>query len=312
MALSWFPVDHSFMPTCAKCKGQSDYLLGFEGGRIPASIGNLLSLTTLDLSHQNFSGEVPIELSGFSSLSSLRYLNLTTNALSGEIPATYGFQQGLLVLSLSDNCVSGTIPTELGNCSNLEVLVLRSNRLTGGLPVDLSRLSHLKELDLGNNNFSGQIPEEISQCTMLTSLLLNENCLSETFSIHHFIFPALNGFNGSTFTSPLLGQLYTHELWQWLYCMVFSLAKYFNNYQIPVTKVKHLSLIVTGFWTCCGRDSNGSKGRNIVDQCVDKLAKDIMNNGDSTTLTVMGLRTRDRKYETIRQCRWHPPSLKAT
>ncbi|KAF9622061.1 hypothetical protein IFM89_029345 [Coptis chinensis] len=46
--------------------------------------------------------------------------------------------------------------------------------------------------------------------------------------------------------------------------------------------------------------ANGSKGRYILDHCANKVAKDIMNNGDSTTLTMLGLRTRDYKHENYR------------
>ncbi|KAK1555295.1 hypothetical protein Q3G72_024624 [Acer saccharum] len=158
-----------------------------------------MKLTTLDLSKQNLSGELPIELfglpslqvvgleenklsgdvpEGFSSLVSLQYLNLSNNAFSGEIPATYGFLRSLVVLSLSRNGVSGMIPVEMGNCSDLEVLELRSNHLSGVIPVDISRLSHMKKLDLGVNELSGAITEEISSCSSLTSLLLDVNHLS--------------------------------------------------------------------------------------------------------------------------------------
>ena len=62
------------------------------------------------------SGDIP---EGFSSLMSLRYLNLSSNAFSGHIPANYGFLRSLMVLSLSYNHVSGSIPPELGNCSSI-------------------------------------------------------------------------------------------------------------------------------------------------------------------------------------------------
>jgi hypothetical protein len=171
---------------------------GFSG-RIPASIGSLLKLTTLDLSKQNLSGELPIEIfglpslqvvsleenklsgavpEGFSSLVSLQYLNLTSNSFTGEVPENYGFLTSLAVLSLSRNYISGMIPAELGNCSSLEVLEMRSNHLRGGIPGDISRLSRLKKLDLGENALTGEIPENIYRCSPLISLSLDGNHLS--------------------------------------------------------------------------------------------------------------------------------------
>nr|CAD1835410.1 unnamed protein product [Ananas comosus var. bracteatus] len=152
---------------------------GFSGG-IPASIGSLLNLRSLDVSGQrNLSGDLPAELfglpnlqaislaensfsgpvpEGFSSLVGLELLNLTANGFSGPIPATYGYIPSLRALALSRNRISGEIPAELANCSNLTLLQLRSNNLSGPIPADLSRLADLEELDLGRNDLSGKIP----------------------------------------------------------------------------------------------------------------------------------------------------------
>ena len=53
----------------------------------------------------------PAELGG---LSSLEYLNLFNNELSGEIPAELGSLSSLEALYLYDNQLSGEIPPELG------------------------------------------------------------------------------------------------------------------------------------------------------------------------------------------------------
>ena len=80
-------------------------------GEIPAELGNLTSLTGLDLSHNQLSGEIPAELGG---LTSLIGLSLRNNQLSGEIPAELGNLTSLTGLDLSQNRLSGEIPAELG------------------------------------------------------------------------------------------------------------------------------------------------------------------------------------------------------
>ena len=55
-----------------------------ERGDRPAELGNLTSLTGLDLSLNQLSGDLPAELGG---LTSLTGLNFSHNRLSGEIPA---------------------------------------------------------------------------------------------------------------------------------------------------------------------------------------------------------------------------------
>ncbi|KAF9617842.1 hypothetical protein IFM89_039024 [Coptis chinensis] len=70
------------------------------------------------------SGDVP---EGFSSLSSLRYLKLTSNAFSGEIPKNLRLCRRVIGnASLSNNRVFARFQPKLGNYSNLEVLEFRS------------------------------------------------------------------------------------------------------------------------------------------------------------------------------------------
>ena len=53
-------------------------------GEIPAELGNLATLESLDLSKNQLSGEIPSELGDLDNLTSL---NLEENQLSGKVPA---------------------------------------------------------------------------------------------------------------------------------------------------------------------------------------------------------------------------------
>ena len=76
-------------------------------------------------------GPIPPELGN---LSSLTDLDLGSNALAGPIPSELGNLSSLSRLTLSRNALSGSIPSELGNLTPLINLFLNNNRLTGTIP----------------------------------------------------------------------------------------------------------------------------------------------------------------------------------
>ncbi|KAI5668479.1 hypothetical protein M9H77_18332 [Catharanthus roseus] len=133
--------------------------------------------TSLDISHNNFSGSIPSELA---SLRSLRQIFLGSNQLTGTIPSE--IFNGIFLEtvdmtsnSLSGNLTSGTLSPELSKCMDLEQLSLSSNKFTGSIPRELGFLSKLKVLFIGKNYFTGGVPLEIGNITNLERLNL-ESC----------------------------------------------------------------------------------------------------------------------------------------
>ena len=134
--------------------------LGFRNlnGKIPAELGNLEYLHTLDLTSNRLNGEIPAELRN---LGKLRILYLQVNQLYGEIPRELSYLSNLTTLALYDNKLSGEIPLELGKLAELLELLLQVNQLEGSIPVELGDLKNLHSLFLGYNDFSGCIPTEL-------------------------------------------------------------------------------------------------------------------------------------------------------
>ncbi len=149
-------------------------------GSIPAELGNLTRLLTLQLSGNQLSGNIPPELGN---MSDLAYLFLTNNRLSGEIPAEIGDLSNLYTLNLGYNQLSGSIPAEIGNLSSLRNLSFNVNQLSGNIPVEIGSLLNLQDLEIGYNNLSGSIPVEIGNLSNLKYLNLNYNQLSGTIPI---------------------------------------------------------------------------------------------------------------------------------
>ncbi|KAL3739434.1 hypothetical protein ACJRO7_020799 [Eucalyptus globulus] len=92
---------------------------------------------------------------------SLRYLfsiDLSSNALEGQITEGLTKLVQLQNLNLSRNKLIGKIPLDIGNLRYLESLDLSNNKLLGKISRSISNLYFLSRLDLSFNNLSGPIP----------------------------------------------------------------------------------------------------------------------------------------------------------
>lgn len=189
----------------------------FLTGAIPAEIGNLSELESLNLL-QNKISSLPPEIG---KLHSLRNLNLSGNRLRA-IPAEIGNLRNLESLTLSDNAITSLpdelgklqslrslhllnytlydIPAAIGDLQNLrelrvsawslghilsalphmtelEILDLSNSELTQ-LPTDIRHLTKLRKLDLSHNQLIS-IPPEIGELSNLQGLNLANNRLTE-------------------------------------------------------------------------------------------------------------------------------------
>ena len=158
-------------------------------GYIPPEIGNLINLTSLDLSENQLTGSIPPEIGN---LINLTELDLGSNQLTDSIPPEIGNLINLTELALGSNQLTGSIPPEIGNLINLAGresgignfisfypgLDLSENQLTGSIPPEIGDLINLKYLYLGGNQLTGSIPPEIGYLPNLVALRLNHNQLS--------------------------------------------------------------------------------------------------------------------------------------
>ncbi|KAJ7513342.1 hypothetical protein O6H91_24G001400 [Diphasiastrum complanatum] len=144
-------------------------------GTITPMIGDLAYLSYLNLSSNNFNGEIPLELMNCHSLSTL---DLSVNLLGGQLPPQLGKLSQLNVLWLSHNSFSGFIPASLGKCHNLTSMDLSHNNLSGSIPAAFGELRQLQELWLENNHLAGSIPTQLGLLNQLQSLALMNNGLT--------------------------------------------------------------------------------------------------------------------------------------
>ncbi|XP_059642637.1 receptor-like protein EIX1 [Cornus florida] len=85
-------------------------------------------------------------------------MDLSDNILSGEIPKELTLLLGLRSLNLSHNRLTGRIPENIGSMGLLESIDFCANHLTGAIPSSMASLTFLSHLNLSNNNLTGEIP----------------------------------------------------------------------------------------------------------------------------------------------------------
>uniref|UniRef100_A0A2N9EMV6 Uncharacterized protein n=1 Tax=Fagus sylvatica TaxID=28930 RepID=A0A2N9EMV6_FAGSY len=153
-------------------------------GKLPASMGNLGSLTRIDTWNCNFSGSIP---SSIGNLTHLNFLNLAKNTFEDHIPSSFGNLIQLSFLDLDSNNLTGPIPFELANLTQLTSLFLYHNLVSGQIPFGLTNLTQLTVLNLAENNLAGQIPSSISNLKNLEFLDLSFNNFSGTLEFEKFV-----------------------------------------------------------------------------------------------------------------------------
>ncbi|EEF28629.1 serine-threonine protein kinase, plant-type, putative [Ricinus communis] len=143
-------------------------------GKIPGFIGDLKHLRILVLKSNFFNQSIPQDINKLEKLQimdlptdgdllgyvvSSMYAGVGFNiAYKGNILLEITLFKGLAMLNLSHNALSGEIPSNIGDMIDLQSLDLSFNRLSGKIPDSVNLLDSLGYMNLSYNNFSGKIP----------------------------------------------------------------------------------------------------------------------------------------------------------
>ncbi|KAL0384620.1 UNVERIFIED_CONTAM: Leucine-rich repeat receptor-like serine/threonine-protein kinase BAM1 [Sesamum radiatum] len=166
--------------------------VNFLFGSIPEDLGTCSSLVRVRLGQNYLNGSIP---SGFIYLPELYFLELQNNMLSGPLSENSELHQ-LVKLDLSANALTGEIPHEIGNCVHLDYLDLSQNNLSGPIPEEISSIRILNYLNLSRNHLSETIPDSIGSMKSLTTADFSFNNLSGVLPVSG----QFSVFNASSFT----------------------------------------------------------------------------------------------------------------
>lgn len=148
-------------------------------GPVPPWVWNVTQ--EIDLANNDFIGELPLP-SNLTRLSTLSFLTLGDNSLTGTVPSWLFHLPSITYLLLNSNQFGGNlIDIIVGNATNslVESIDLSDNKIYGSIPESLFHHSNLKGLDLHSNNLTGTIELHMfSNLKNLVSLQLSNNCLS--------------------------------------------------------------------------------------------------------------------------------------
>ncbi|KAK2427344.1 putative LRR receptor serine/threonine-protein kinase [Trifolium repens] len=171
-------------------------------GPIPTSINASSSIYLLDISDNDFVGQVPslaklknlnylslernnlgnnstndLEfLKSLTNSSKLEVLSISGNNFGGSLPNFIGnLSTQLRELYLGGNMISGNIPLEIGNLVGLTLLAMEQNQIDGIIPNTFGKFEKMQLLDLSGNKLSGDIPPFIGNFSQLFYLDLHFN-----------------------------------------------------------------------------------------------------------------------------------------
>lgn len=167
-------------------------------GMIPSSLGNCTTMTQLYLNDNELTGSLPTWLSNmtylqaltvttnrlngplslveWNKLKSLRFLILSRNNFSGQLPYSLGMGPKLEYFMACEMKLHGSVPLSFRNCSALVLVDLQSNELGGDISDALDTLAdntygrRLQAIMLSSNRFGGSLPSWIG--TRFESLLI--------------------------------------------------------------------------------------------------------------------------------------------
>ena len=176
----------------------------FFGSSVHVGIGDLVSLTHLNLSNTDIIGNIPSTISHLSKLESLdlnsyRQVGLELNSFTwkklihnatnleeiyldsvnmssikgSSLSMFNNLSSSLVTLSLAFTGLQGNLSTDIFSLPNLQGLELSSNQNLGGQFPKSNWSTPLRHLGLSSSAFSGEIPYSIGQLKSLTQLVLS-------------------------------------------------------------------------------------------------------------------------------------------
>jgi Leucine-rich repeat (LRR) protein len=159
---------------------------------IPSSLDSLPNLTHLNLSYNQITGNIPVNLMRDTSLV---FLGISDNKLTGAIPSTIGNLKKLVYVSFANNGLNVALPPSLSGATKLRELYLFGNQIPSTIPPQYGLLDSLEIFQIERNQLAGTVPFELSKIKRLAHFSVAYNKLD---SLSNFS----SGMNGQVLVTP--------------------------------------------------------------------------------------------------------------
>ncbi|CAI0542554.1 unnamed protein product [Linum tenue] len=155
--------------------------------------GQLSSVLTSNISTVSYNGYITKDLELVTKtnlytykgkpLDSLSGFDFSNNNFSGEIPPQISYKDDMKFLNLSNNQLKGSIPPSFSRLLQIESLDLSHNNLSGTIPSELAALTFLGSFSVAYNNLSGKCPQAAQFATFKDSSYEGNPYLCCTFPL---------------------------------------------------------------------------------------------------------------------------------
>eukprot|EP00656_Telonema_subtile_P051709 TRINITY_DN7026_c0_g1_i3.p1 TRINITY_DN7026_c0_g1~~TRINITY_DN7026_c0_g1_i3.p1 ORF type:complete len:1285 (+),score=198.37 TRINITY_DN7026_c0_g1_i3:119-3973(+) len=182
LVMSFCPVSGSLPTSFVRLTSLT--VMDMSNTRLEGDLDHLVlsnQTSSIHLQRARLSGTLPDFSSAMSIKSILLFGNRISGTLSDDILPTQPRHDGtaanssLLYLSMSNNRVSGTLPDGICNSTTLKAFTANAMRMSGTLPECLGHLSQLELLSVARNYLRGTLPESMDAMTMLRTLFMFSN-----------------------------------------------------------------------------------------------------------------------------------------
>ncbi|KAG0610783.1 hypothetical protein M758_7G091000 [Ceratodon purpureus] len=143
------------------------------GWSIPASLENAGTLTVLSVTNASITSPLPAFLG---TMPSLKTLEASYNNIVGGIPESFR-SSNIQVLKLNNQGMNGSIDP-VGGMLSLQILWVHVNNFYGPVPSGLESAAGLTSLRINDNNLVGRLPLGVANLPALTEFLMLHNHLS--------------------------------------------------------------------------------------------------------------------------------------
>ncbi|KAL5804173.1 hypothetical protein ACOSQ3_030973 [Xanthoceras sorbifolium] len=167
---------------------------------------------SIDLSRNNFSGKIPIEITN---LRALMFLNLSHNSFTGRIPRSIGAMRSLEQLDFSENQLSGEIPQSISDLSLLSDLRLTNNKLIGRIPSGTQFQSFDASWFAGNQLCGSPLPKKCTETVLPPDDESEEGDDGNEKEVDWFYVSMALGFVVGLWS--VIGPLIVNRRWRYMY-----------------------------------------------------------------------------------------------